>query len=85
MSKNSKIDLGDHCGSPSCPDKCKEKFDTGHYWGLMGEQVFVCILSNVSTVSSLFVDTSQLQTSPIIIHPAHYLSSLWLKAYHSKF
>ena len=51
----------------------------------MGEQVFVCILSNVSTVSSLFVDTSQLQTSPIIIHPAHYLSSLWLKAYHSKF
>ena len=51
----------------------------------MGEQVFVCILSNVSTVSSLFVDTSQLQTSPIIINPAHYLSSLWLKAYHSKF
>ena len=50
----------------------------------MGEQLFVCILSNVSTVSSLFVDTSQLQTSPIIIHRAHCLSSLWLKAYHSK-
>lgn len=60
MSKNSKIDLGDHCGSPSYPDKCKEKFDTGHHWGLMGEQVFVCILSNVSTVGFLFVDTSQL-------------------------
>ena len=51
----------------------------------MGEQLCVCILSNVSTVNSLFVDTSQLQTSPIIIHLAHYLSSLWLKAYHSKY
>ena len=46
----------------------------------MGEQLFVCILSNVSRVNSLFVDTSQLQTSPIIIHLAHYLS-VWLKAY----